>query len=85
MITKTEHFHLIEVTLLSGPGIDIDHRLLLAVGNTGRGDLNTVHLQGLQQCARNIHFFLGGEGDTLGLFTITQSRVQQFDVASLSV
>jgi len=81
VIDEAQHFHLVQAAFLRRPGIDVHHRLPLAIGHAGRGHLDAIHFQRLQQRPRNIELFLGSEGDALRLLPITQGGVQQPDVA----
>ncbi len=79
VIDKAQHLNALAQALGIGPVVDGAYRGLLTAGDTGGGDLDTVHLEGGEQRLGNVEFLLRGEGDPLGLLAISQGGIKDLD------
>ena len=78
-VDETQNLHPVEKTAFLGPAGDTPHRLELSVGNPGRGYLDPVDMQFVEQQTRDAQLLAHGKRDPRGLLAVAQGRIQYFD------
>ena len=76
-IHKTEHFELLNVPGTFRPGSHALHGLKLAVRDTRRSDLQTVHTQ-IEQCLCNAQLLMRRKRNSRCLFPVAQGGIHYF-------
>ena len=78
-VDETQNLHPVEKTAFLGPAGDTPHRLELSVGNPGRGYLDPVDMQFVEQQTRDAQLLTHGKRDSRSLLAVAQGRIQYFD------
>ena len=78
-VDETQNLHPVEKTAFLGPAGDTPHRLELSVGNPGRGYLNPVDMQFVEQQTRDAQLLAHGKRHSRSLLAVAQGRIQYFD------
>ena len=78
VIHEAEHLYPIQLVDLLCITADHLYGLFLAVGDTGRSHLDTVHIQIVQQHTGHHEFLMRQEGYTTGLLAVAQGGIQDF-------
>ena len=82
VIGEAEHFHALQQVLVARPFGDARQRGLFALGDAGRGDLNAVDFQRMQQRLGDADFLCLREGDALRLLAVAQGYIHEMDAGA---
>ena len=74
-VHETKHLHPVEHIYLLGVTANHTHSLFLALRNTCRGHLDTIHVQVAQQHTGDDQLLMRQETHTAGLLTVAQGGV----------